>query len=163
MHCITGTQCNPGKGKPADARNKTRLCQTISLYKLLCNPWILRVWGSIYTECVKAAVYGWKNQLYKYSLLLNHNGSNWYKRKFWIAKAEHWFFFFCLNTQSSSAHCQTEITGQILPQVLDETRKDINKRPKGHIAHLQLTQVAEQNPPLQPMVALLWPQGLHLV
>lgn len=58
-------------------------------------------------------------------------------------------FFFCLNTQSSSAHCQTEITGQILPQVLDETRKDINKRPKGHIAHLQLTQVAEQNSPCQ--------------
>lgn len=98
MHCITGTQCNPGKGKPADARNKTRLCQTISLYKLLCNPWILRVWGSIYTECVKAAVYGWKNQLYKYSLLLNHNGSNWYKRKFWIAKEEHWFFFWSEHT-----------------------------------------------------------------
>lgn len=32
-----------GKGKPADVRNKTRLCQTISLYKLLCNGWILRL------------------------------------------------------------------------------------------------------------------------
>lgn len=162
MHCITGTQCNPGKGKPADARNKTRLCQTISLYKLLCNPWILRVWGSIYTECVKAAVYGWKNQLYKYSLLLNHNGSNWYKRKFWIAKAEHWFFFFVWTPSQVLHIVRQKLLVKFYHKFLMKPER-LNKRPKGHIAHLQLTQVAEQNSPLQPMVALFLPQGLHLV
>lgn len=95
-------------------------------------------WDSIYTECVKAAVFGWKYQLYKHSLLPNHNSS---KRKLNI-KGKHWFF--CLDTQSSSADCQTK-TGEILPQVHDETRQDINNRPKGHIAHLQMTQVACQS------------------
>lgn len=96
-------------------------------------------WDSIYTECVKAAVFGWKYQLYKHSLLSNHNSS---KRKLWISKAN--ADFFCLDTQSSSVDCQTK-TGKIPPQVHDETRQDINNRPKGHIAHLQMTQVACQS------------------